>query len=273
MNRTCTRWWLLLVMVCVAAPLPAQAQLARRPVLEATAQPGVVSQGELRGVVQDDRGAVLPGAVVSALGSITAFAVSDGEGRFVFRSLPYGPYLLRAHLQGYLSARARIVQVNSGHGTWTLALSRTVGDASPSVLAAGIGGGEETAQPETPGEDLDHDEVAWRLRHLKRSVLKDEDGRGGVTETAFIEDPLASIARAVGGPARVASSCRSQDRLQLPGWTRTSPPRSARRGYRPAPTIGGDIGPVEDRPRSPQRCRFERHARRARLCREREARG
>ena len=100
MNQICTRRWLPLVMVCMIAPLSAQAQLARRPTLQAAAQPGVVSQGELRGIVQDDRGASLSGAVVSALGSITAFAVSDGEGRFVFRNLPYGPYLLRAHRQG-----------------------------------------------------------------------------------------------------------------------------------------------------------------------------
>ena len=65
MNRICTRWWLPLVMVCVIAPSSAQAQLARRPALQATAQPGVVSQGELRGIVQDDRGESLSGAVVS----------------------------------------------------------------------------------------------------------------------------------------------------------------------------------------------------------------
>src|SRR3954469_24240463 len=138
MNRICTCWWLSLVMACVLAPSVAQAQLARKPTLQVASQPGVLSQGELRGIVQDDGGAILQGAVVSALGSITAFAVSDGEGRFVFRNLPYGPYLLRAHLQGYLPARARIVQVNGTRNSWTLALSRTDGEASPSVLAAGI---------------------------------------------------------------------------------------------------------------------------------------
>jgi len=206
MNRICTRWWLPLVMVCVIAPSSAQAQLARRPTLQATAQPGVVSQGELRGVVQDDRGASLAGVVVSALGSVTAFAVSDNEGRFVLRNLPYGPYLLRAHLQGYLPARARIAQVNSARTNWTLALSRTDGEGSPRVLAAGMAGGDEPASPEVAGEDHDHDEVAWRLRHLKRSVLKDEQGRGGSPEEPFLEDPLTNLARAVGSPVRMASS-------------------------------------------------------------------
>ena len=205
MNRICT-WWLPLVMVCVIVPSSAQAQLARRPTLQAAAQPGAVSQGELRGVVQDDRGASLPGAVVSVIGSITEFAVSDNEGRFVFRNLPYGPYLLRAHLQGYLAGRARIAQVNGARTNWTLALSRTDGEGSPSVLAAGMAGGEESAPPDVTGEEHDHDEVAWRLRHLKRSVLKDEQARGGYTEQPFLEDPLANIARAVGSPMRLASS-------------------------------------------------------------------
>ena len=207
MIRIFTRWWLPVVMVCAVVPSPAQAQLARRPVLQASSQPGVVAQGELRGVVQDAGGATLPGAVVSALGSITAFAVSDGEGRFVFRNLPYGPYLLRAHLQGYLPARARVVQVNASRTNWTLALSRTDGAGSPSVLAAGIGGGEDVAPaPDTAGEDHDHDEVAWRLRHLKRSVLKEEQARGSFSDEPFLEDSLTNLARAVGSPVRLATS-------------------------------------------------------------------
>jgi len=207
MIRIFTRWWLSLVVVCAVAPLPAQAQLAGRPTLQAAADRGVVSQGELRGIVQDVRGSSLPGAVVSALGSITAFAVSDSEGRFVFRNLPYGPYLLRAHLQGYVPAPARIVQVNAGRANWTLALSRTDGAGSPNVLAAGLGGAEDgPAPPEATGEDHDHDEVAWRLRHLKRSVLKEDQGRGRPSDEPFLDDPLTNLARAVGSPVRLASS-------------------------------------------------------------------
>jgi hypothetical protein len=204
MIRICTRWWLPLVMVCAA--VPAQAQLALRPTLQATPQPGAISQGELRGIVQDDRGALLPGAVVSALGSTTAFAVSDREGRFVFRSLPYGPYLLRAHLQGYVPPRARVVQVNGARTNWTLALARVDGTGTPAILAAGVGGDVDGAPPESLAEDHDHDEVAWRLRHLKRSVLKSERGRTTVADNPFLDDPLTNLARAVGTPVRLASS-------------------------------------------------------------------
>jgi hypothetical protein len=205
MIRICTRWWLPLVMVCAALPEPAQAQLALRPTLQASPQPGVISQGELRGMVQDDRGASLAGAVVSALGSTTAFAVSDREGRFVFRSLPYGPYLLRAHLQGYIPPRARVVQVNGARSSWTLALARIDGTGAPAILAAGVGGADDNAPPPSLAEDHDHDEVAWRLRHLKRSVLKNERGRTD-SDNPFLDDALTNLARAVGGPVRLASS-------------------------------------------------------------------
>jgi hypothetical protein len=206
MIRICTRWWLPLVMVCVVTPRPAQAQLALPPILQASPQAGVMSQGELRGVVQDERGTSLPGAVISALGSTTAFAVSDREGRFVFRNLPYGPYLLRAHLQGYVPARARVVQVNGTRNTFTLALAHADADGPPPILAAGVGGGDVAASPDAAGEGHDHDEVAWRLRHLKRSVLKDRRNPGPDDDNPFLDDPLTNIARAVGSPVRLASS-------------------------------------------------------------------
>ena len=87
MIRIVTRWWLPLVMVCVLLPSPAVAQLALRPSLQttslqATSQTGVMAEGELHGIVQDDRGIALAGAVVSALGSTTAFAVSDRDGDY-----------------------------------------------------------------------------------------------------------------------------------------------------------------------------------------------
>jgi hypothetical protein len=205
MIRIVTRWCFPLVMVCAAVPSTAAAQFALRPVLQATPQTAVISQGELYGLVQDDHGTALSGAVVSALGSTTAFAVSDREGRFFFRNLPYGPYLLRAHLQGYVPARARVVQVNGTKNSWTLALSRAGDDSRPAVLAAGVGGGDAVAPPEATTDDHDHDEVAWRLRHLKRSVLKDENGVI-VGDEWSRDSPLTSIARAVGSPARLASS-------------------------------------------------------------------
>ena len=67
-----------------------------------------------------------------------------------------------------------------------------------------MGTARSRSPPEPAGEEHDHDEVAWRLRHLKRSVLKDERGRG--TGQPFLDDPLTNLARAVGSPVRLASS-------------------------------------------------------------------
>ncbi len=183
----------------VPAPLAAVAQVA-------------AAHGELQGVVTDDRGEPLPGAVVSALGSTTAFAVTDRAGRFAFRALPPGSYLLRAHLQGYVPPRARTIQVTSAaRATSAIALARRGSPNEPTqILAAGVVGVEQPADApaDANAEDHDHGEVTWRLRHLKRSVLKDVDP-GVVTaddDDSFWEDSLESIGRAMGSSARVATS-------------------------------------------------------------------
>src|SRR5688572_1661794 len=98
-------------LVCVVAVgAPAHAQLSARP--QPVTRIAALAQADLHGVVLDDRGQPVAGAVISALGSMSAFAVSGRDGRFAFRNLPSGPYLVRAHLQGYLPARGRIIQVS-----------------------------------------------------------------------------------------------------------------------------------------------------------------
>ena len=112
MIRFITRWCVLGLVVGTAAS-PALAQVPSRPRLQATPSVSSVPQGEIRGIVEDDRGQPLAGAVVSALGATTLFVTSDADGRFVFSSLAVGPYLVRAHLQGYTAARAHLVQVSA----------------------------------------------------------------------------------------------------------------------------------------------------------------
>ena len=134
----------------------------------------------------------------------------DADGRFTFRNLPAGPYLVRAHLQGYLPARGRLVQVApDAKNATTIALTRRADATSaPTVLAASVGGDEEqpAAQPAEP--EHGHDEVAWRLRHLKRSVLKDTGEAIAQTsgDTTLFGDSLSGLGRAVGHSARLASS-------------------------------------------------------------------
>jgi hypothetical protein len=197
----------LVVAVCAATAAPAAAQMSRRSFQPIT-QVASASQGELHGVVLDDRGEPLRGAVLSALGSTTAFAVSDGEGRFLFRNLPPGPYLVRAHLQGYVPARGRIIQIGAGRTSSTISLTRRDQGDDPQVLAAGVGTGGADGTAAEESEKHDHGEVAWRLRHLKRSVLKEQDsGLVGLDEAGSVfEGPLATFGRAVGTPARYATA-------------------------------------------------------------------
>lgn len=202
----------LAAVVCVAgASVPASAQLPVRPQPQAITEVAVVPQVDLHGTVLDDRDVPLAGAVVSALGSSTAFSLSDHEGRFAFRNLPYGPYLIRAHLQGYLAGRARLVQLNRASSTVSsIVLTRRVdGDQPPPVLTAGVGANDAPTGSGEDAENHDHGEAAWRLRHLKRSVLKDAaagllDGLGA--GRSFLDDSLTGLNRAVGAPARFATS-------------------------------------------------------------------
>ena len=61
----------------------------------------------------DERGKPLAGAMVSALGSTSAVAVTDQHGVFVMRSLPAGAYMVRAHLTGFAPSRRQLVDVRA----------------------------------------------------------------------------------------------------------------------------------------------------------------
>lgn len=205
MIRFVTRWWSIGVMVCAIAS-PALAQGPVRMHVQPVSRVAIETKGELHGIVEDEKGKPLIGAVVSALGSVTVFAVSDRDGRFAFRSLPAGPYLVRAHLQGYLPARGRVLQVSgTGRSVHTISLTRGTDPAEPTVLTAGLGGGDAAIEED---EAHEHGEVAWRLRHMKRSVLK--DAQQAVADLGAddspIEDSFAGISRAVGTSARLATA-------------------------------------------------------------------
>ncbi|MBI3049916.1 MAG: TonB-dependent receptor [Acidobacteria bacterium] len=199
----------LAAVVCAAAAAPVFAQPGARPHPAALASLASAPQASVHGIVLDDRGRPLAGAVVTALGATTSFAVSDEGGRFAFQNLPFGPYLVRAHLQGYLPPRARLVQVNRVSLTVSsIALTQQgEGGDALSVLEAGLGGAEVNGPAaEDEGDNHDHGEVAWRLRHLKRSVLKSAaTGFIDYAGDSLLGDSLAGLGWAVGTPARVAS--------------------------------------------------------------------
>jgi Carboxypeptidase regulatory-like domain/TonB dependent receptor-like, beta-barrel len=212
----------------LATPAIVSAQSAGDFTGQPVARVASAAPGSLFGRVEDEKGSPIAGVIVSALGATTTFALSDRDGRFEFGTLAPGPYMLRAHLTGFVAPRAQMVQVRASARTTSSISLRRAG--STPVLAAGLGGpieigdrsGDraEEAPPsaaDPSGSAVDapdsHTETAWRLRHARRSILKDAslpfdlvdetDHPGGVT-------PVDLLSRAVGPPARIATSFFSE---------------------------------------------------------------
>jgi hypothetical protein len=174
----------------------------------AVTRQAAVASGSIGGVVADDRGGPLAGVMVSALGAKAVIAVTDRSGRFELRTLSPGPYLIRAHISGYVSPRGQLIEVHSSvRAVSSIELRRAstvpppVGVLEPAstlpILAAGIGqlsapeanegnranaadaGAPPTERPAVQDDstaasaDDDHSETTWRLRHLRRGILKD----------------------------------------------------------------------------------------------------
>ena len=187
--------------------------------------------GNIEGRVADERGAPLPGAMVSALGSTSATAVTDQSGWFVMRSLPAGSYAVRAHMAGFAPSRRQFVEVRATSSTRVSAtLQRSATSLSPSaqpatpppppkIIAAGLApvGLEfdplaiDPARAKNDAGDAaeDRSEKDWRIRHLPRSVLKTTTERSAATapERASTGDAaptggVAAAARGKSSPAR-----------------------------------------------------------------------
>ena len=209
----------ILAILCTAVPASAQSPLESRLQLQPITHIAALAPGSLQGVVHDEKGFPVSGAVVSALGATTAIAVTDRIGRFEMRTLSPGPYLIRAHLAGFVAPRAQVIEVHSStRASSAIAMRHALTSADP-ILGAGVGtAGVASTDPSAPAAGAtssdatssdDHSETAWRLRHARRSVLKDvtipdgllaDDGPHGDGFTA------SGIGQAVVTPARLASN-------------------------------------------------------------------
>ena len=211
MIRSVTGWCVLGATVCLAGPSPVLGQGLLRSGVRPVSLRADLGPGEIHGIIQDDQGKPLTGAVVSALGETVAFALSDREGRYTFRSLPPGSYLVRVHLDGYVPPKGRYVQLNpGGRESWTISMGRAASttapkDAPPVVLSAVVGApsADDDSDTET-GTDTSRgeSEIAWRLRNIRRGVLK--DANFGLIDDEPLPPPDL-IVRA-GSPARLASA-------------------------------------------------------------------
>lgn len=178
-----------LLVVGSATVAPAQQSAARSSASPVVRPASSAAPGSIFGVVRDERGLPVQNVVVSALGAVTTIAITDSTGRFEFGTLTPGPYLVRAHLAGYVAPRAQMVQVRASAQAASPISLRHEGSAP--VLAAGIvpvdlGGALSAPSPASTGDAAaasggasagsngdDHSETTWRLRHARRGVLKD----------------------------------------------------------------------------------------------------
>lgn len=182
-------------------------------------------QGAINGTVSDERGGPLPGAMVSAVGRTWATAVTDEQGRFSIGSLPVGDYVVQAHLKGFAGSRRETVRVGPGTSpAQRLELRKleapvaTTGSTPPvyarPIMAAGFALPNATLsdQPESTAaesgerDDHPHTEIAWRLRHIKRSILKDASPVTAIVETDREIDRGSVFGRAVDSAAGLAAS-------------------------------------------------------------------
>jgi hypothetical protein len=198
-------------------------------------QTASLTSGWIEGQVTDDRSRPIVGAAVTAQGRDLLLAQTDRVGHFTFHSVPPGTYLVRVQGRGFAASKREFLHVMPARGTRHVVqlrkLSTAVVTQQPRIVTAGASLGQVTASgsvlPDgsTPGtgsatgtaeqppvaekkDDHDHSATAWRLRHLKRPVLRD-------TSTRYIEDedPLEGLDGLEDG------QWRERRRFDLPAWS------------------------------------------------------
>jgi hypothetical protein len=211
-----------MVPVSVHAQNRAGSGTQARPSSASAVKSVKVVGGSISGVVSDERGGPLRGATVSAVGQAAmAAANSDQNGRFSIDSLPAGDYVVRAHMPGFIASRREAVKVAAATAVVPqLQLTRIDGGAPRSeaplksrpIVAAGFQlphaeGGADGDKNAADDDSHPHSEVAWRLRHIKRSILKTEGGSSIFTDDTEIPDAGGSMfGRALDSAAGLASS-------------------------------------------------------------------
>jgi len=182
-------------LVGVTAALASAQTTSDRPVLTAR-----LTLGSIQGTVSDDHGGPLAGAMVSALGATSALAITDAHGKFLLNALPPGDYMLRVHMAGFVSSRRDYVKVGTSPSVIDrIQLTRIDStqpiEARPIMTAGVVVPAETTDDPDHP-----HTETAWRLRHIKRSILKQNGDVVSIAD-ASTDEPLQTTQASLFGRA------------------------------------------------------------------------
>jgi len=210
MHRTSLVLAACLLIAAAHTTAYAQAHDTVRPVA-ARATTGIAY---VAGTVRDDAGVGLPGASVLAMGASLAVARTDGRGRFSL-SLPPGDYVLRAVRDGYISTYREALRLTAADPQERIiTLTRPAAPGPAALQLASIAGAldstpaaEVPAPPPLPavaGGDTNPSDTAWRLRHLAKTVLRDEAGTSLWDDDAI--DAALERAALTMSPARSAAS-------------------------------------------------------------------
>ena len=167
--------------------------------------------GRVHGTVCDANGRGLADASVLAVGQTIVSVRSDLTGRYSLL-LPPGDYVLRASRDGYVSTYREPVRIQGSS-----LLERTI-----TLVPQG------TANLADPKHS--HTEMAWRLRHLPRSVLRDGNQWTNGTNNAMTR-PLFDLS----GQINVLTT---GDATAAMNWMPTSLPRGVAFVEFGAPVIG-----------------------------------
>jgi hypothetical protein len=189
------RYTAVAIGIVVGASLgPTGRMLAQSPTPERLLARAVLESGRVQGLVRDGVGNGVADASVMAVGQMIVAARSDSRGHFAL-SLPPGDYILKASRSGYVSNYREPVRVLS-----TTRLERTITLTREGPAAEPI---EDDAYA--------HTDLAWRLRHLTRSVLRDGPtavpidpangglGRSDTMRTGSATDMMSPLAAALAG--------------------------------------------------------------------------
>jgi len=141
--------------------------LAQTPArVEALGSPVTLVGAAIQGVVRDDAGQAVSGVSILAMGATLAAVRTDSRGRFVLLLAP-GEYILRAVRDGYLSTVREAVYVHP-----QVPIEREITLTRVAAQPASASANQPAA--EAGVSDHAHTERAWRLRHMTRSVLRDQ---------------------------------------------------------------------------------------------------
>jgi hypothetical protein len=206
----------IFVVITFVGALRASAQPPAMP--QAVALEASVRDGWMSGVVIDEAGMAVRGANILASGTVVAAATTDSRGRFTL-VLPIGDYLVRATRIGFLSTYREPIRVQPNRGIERrIRLIRNVSAPAEAIEP------QAAPAPAAPSvEELHgHSEMAWRLRHLKRTVLREVAPNVFVGQKPAPEPPASGLLDLSGHVNLLtASPLRTIDVGEPAGWSQS----------------------------------------------------